>query len=752
MSSEPQQRLAETLPSSIESGDVKAREVDLIIEAALEQLVEQGPLEDPQMLRDLIPQMDSEVRSFALFELIKMDMAMGAEQGPVRRIERYIVALPDLLSVDNIPMDLLLEELQLRREQGEDPKRDEYARRFPHIDAVLDAMFGQLSSATEVSAATVKMGAPPEQTIGSQLDDFVLLQKLGQGAFAHVYLARQLSMRRLVALKVSRGRGDEPQALAQFDHPNIVRVYDQRAVTEEGLHLLYMQFLPGGTLADVVRAVQASSGERRGSLLLETVNGNLLRAAQVRPDRSLVRDWVPDIGWPAVVAWIGVQLARGLDHAHERGVLHRDVKPANVLMTSEGIPKLADFNVSQAGAAGRAGASACFGGSIGYMAPEHLRAISPKIMDDPEQVRESADLYSLAILLWELWQGHRPFDSRGTSTSWSETVAEQLAARERTLIEPQRIGTASERVLEKVLRKALTHAADERLGSGAEMAGRLRLALHPDAADLFDPDERSIRARLSRCSPWLVAAAAILLPNIAAGVFNYLYNHLETDLTSEMRAGLDRIAVWVNLIAFPLGGLVMIWYTRGWARAVRMAKEGLPVASEDLGSTVDVGLRAAWIGGAFWMIAGIVYPLVLWSMYADFTSLQAAHFFMSLLICGGVAMIYPFFACALVVTLAYYPRLVSNTMHDSEFDVRSEQMVRRSEVFLLIAAIIPLLGAALMISSESSSRAFMLSAIGAGIVGLLASFYAYRIISRRWALMGQVLSPGTSVIPGENDS
>jgi hypothetical protein len=147
----------------------------------------------------------------------------------------------------------------------------------------------------------------------------------------------------------------------------------------------------------------------------------------------------------------------------------------------------------------------------------------------------------------------------------------------------------------------------------------------------------------------------------------------------------------------------------------------------------------------------MIYPLALWSMYPEFTTTQAFHFFISLLVCGGVAMIYPFFGLALISTLVYYPLLVRGSMQDDHFDTRAQQMIRRSEAYLLMAAIIPLLGAALIISSESQSRGFMLTAIAAGVIGLLAAFFAFLLISGRWARMGEVLSSRSSVVPGENE-
>jgi hypothetical protein len=138
-------------------------------------------------------------------------------------------------------------------------------------------------------------------------------------------------------------------------------------------------------------------------------------------------------------------------------------------------------------------------------------------------------------------------------------------------------------------------------------------------------------------------------------------------------------------------------------------------------------------------------------MHPEFTTAQMVHFFVSLLICGGVAMIYPFFGLALVSTLAYYPRLMSGSMEDSKFDARAKKMIDRCEWYLLGAAIIPLLGAALLVSSESSSRDFMLTAIGAGVVGLVAAFLANRAVTRTWVQMGEVLSKQTPVVPGECD-
>ncbi|MEL7337475.1 MAG: serine/threonine-protein kinase, partial [Planctomycetota bacterium] len=430
---------------------------------------------------------------------------------------------------------------------------------------------------------TVQQG-PQSLSAGTEIDDFLIIRALGRGAFAHVYLAQQVSMQRLVALKISRGGLDESQTLARLDHQGIVRVFDQRRVQlpagDGDGHLLYMQYVPGGTLSDIVSAAASCEPRHRnGHLVLDCVDQNLLRSAQQVPERSRVRLWLSSASWPTVVAWMGIQLARALHVAHQTGILHRDVKPANVLISAEGMPRLADFNVSFAGAAGRSGAAASFGGSIGYMSPEHLAAVSLISGVPPESkvanslnadcVGQPADLYSLAVLLWELWQGRRPFDCNATPNSWTDAIVDQSQSRARSYL-PNPIETtvdagdaASERVLEQTLRQTLSLHVQQRPADGRALAGRLRLVLFPAAAKIFDIPDRGIRRWIANLTPWIVTTTLILTPNIAAGVFNWFYNFTQIiGNHPEMADGFQTLSNCVNAIFFPLGGFLIVWLSR----------------------------------------------------------------------------------------------------------------------------------------------------------------------------------------------
>ena len=162
----------------------------------MERYAEVAPLNDLSQLRRFLPDADPQTVKFVLIELIKLDMAMVAETGTVPPIEFYLEALPEYLPGGEVPVDLVMEEVQLRRESGETPPQEEYKNRFPQFDSVLV----QLVGVAEATSAVKNRAAPPELEIGSQIDDFLIVQTLGSGAFAHVYLARQVSMARLVAL------------------------------------------------------------------------------------------------------------------------------------------------------------------------------------------------------------------------------------------------------------------------------------------------------------------------------------------------------------------------------------------------------------------------------------------------------------------------------------------------------------------------------------------------------------------------
>jgi hypothetical protein len=582
---------------------------------------------------------------------------------------------------------------------------------------------------------------------GTWIDEFQILSKLGQGAFATVYLARQETMRRLVALKLSSRGSDEPQALSRLDHSNIVRVYDQRCRTEDPPELLYMEYVPGGTMADVLECLSKHDGKfGGGEQYFAAINDILLAAGQAPSEASTTRRWVESADWASTVAWLGCQIAQALDYAHRRGVLHRDVKPANILLTAEGIPKLADFNVSVGGEVEDADADENFGGSLAYMSPEQLQVFIAEDGTTAKDLDGRSDLYALAIVLCELWLGTRPWMVAPINQTTSQSLIDaQLQARKQrlNLMPTNQQNQATSRALANVLTTMLSFERSDRPSTGAEAAGKLRLAIYPQAAPLFHPQPTAFRTMLLRFPVWLTTGIVILVPNIVVGIFNFFYNKFHIlDVYPTIRSTFIPLATTINLIAYPSGFLLLLFFSKPIAAGLKQALRGEPVSESSLDAAWQLGTRAAVIGGSLWTIAGLVYPAVLKFSHPEFTWPDALHFFLSLVVCGGVAWTLPFFLGSAAGVLLYYPKLVAPTMSDPSFEARSNHLRKIGGRYLLAAAMVPLLAAAL-----SSSRDILLLTLAATAGGVAVSFIAYQAFEDTFAKLSIAIAKDSDQSP-----
>ena len=496
-------------------------------------------------------------------ELIKLDLERRWQCGLRRFVEDYLEEVPELR--ERLPASLIFEEYHARKLAGDDVGPMGYFERFPSQAVELQGLFRvdpQLRSTLLVDSVTLRgIDLAPGETI----DDFDLLLRLGQGAFAVVFLARQRSMQRLVAVKVSADKGDEPQTLAQLDHDNIVRVYDQRCVAERELRLLYMQYAAGGTLADVVSTLCRVPREQwHGRQFLKAIDAVLDSQGESPPADMALRRKLAEMSWPQVVCWIGAQLARALDYAHRAGVLHRDLKPANVLLTAEGVPKLADFNISFSANVEGSSPAAYFGGSLAYMSPEQLEACNPRHERVAASLDGRSDLFSLGVLLWELLTGDRPFDDEADPSGWGTRLEVMTERRQHGLDEAQRksLHRADAPGLDEVLPRCLAAQPAGRFATGLELANELDLCLQPDARRLLSGAASGWK-RWARRWPVVTVALITVIPNIVAAIFNFLYNHGEiTRLLPAAEPTFMRIQTIINLIAFPVGMSCAGWPDR----------------------------------------------------------------------------------------------------------------------------------------------------------------------------------------------
>lgn len=310
---------------------------------------------------------------------------------------------------------------------------------------------------------------------------YELRSPLGHGAMAVVDLAHDVELDRPVALKrlaENLARDEDLRArfvrearlAARLAHPNIVRIYD--VGEDEGRPFIAMEHVDGETLAEVVA--------RRGPL------------------------------HPAEAAALGIQACRALAAAHAAGLVHRDVKPQNLLLHRDGTLKLGDFGVAVGLEGTRLTAVGTILGTAAYLAPEQARG---------EQVTAAADVYGLGAVLYELLAGRPP-----------RTVVTLGALADRESYRIRDVRELAPRVspeLGEIVMRCLAFEPEDRPASAAELA-RALAAASPEAATLPLPDDSSLRAteilaapvrpRARRRPRLTLVAAAVAALAIGAGV------------------------------------------------------------------------------------------------------------------------------------------------------------------------------------------------------------------------------------------
>lgn len=270
--------------------------------------------------------------------------------------------------------------------------------------------------------------------IGRRLANFKLERVLGRGGMAQVYYGQDVKLQRPVAIKVIDARyRDKPiyaqrfvkeaRAVARWRHENIIQIY--YADDQDGLYFYAMEYIDGQDLASIL-ASYAAQGE-------------------LMPAEEILR--------------IMRAVASALDYAHKNGVIHRDVKPSNVLVASDGRIVLGDFGLAldmQEGSSGEAF------GTPHYISPEQARRSS--------DVVPQSDLYSLGVILFEMLTGVVPFDDPSPTSVALQHITQPPPA-------PRAINPQLGEALETVLLKAISKSPQDRYQSGAALVTALEKAL-----------------------------------------------------------------------------------------------------------------------------------------------------------------------------------------------------------------------------------------------------------------------------------
>lgn len=362
---------------------------------------------------------------------------------------------------------------------------------------------------------------PPQP--GDRLFGFLLRAPLGEGAFARVFLAEQDDLGgRPVVLKVTGLEGREPQMLAQLQHTHIVPVYS----AHEDLHLrvraVCMPYFGGASLSATLHDLYKTRRPVLAGSELWTALQRMSGPAPARiragaaPPATERAPWI-DRPFVQAAVWLTARLAEALQHAHACGILHRDIKPSNILLTASGQPMLLDFNVAAEFDPTIQSDSVVLGGTVSYMAPEHLQAVSSKSVAAGGQVDHRADLYSLGVVLYEMLSGTNPFEERRTSSSLLTQMA--MIARDRNIQVPSiRVHRPDiSRGLASILRMCLAPAPEQRYQSARNLAEDLNRWLADQPLRYApEPSYRERIAKWFRRHPRFTSAAGVALLSGAA--------------------------------------------------------------------------------------------------------------------------------------------------------------------------------------------------------------------------------------------
>ena len=298
-----------------------------------------------------------------------------------------------------------MEEICLRREFGKDVARAEILRRFPQWQAQLEILL-------DCHQILEAESAPSYPAVGESVGDFRLLAKLGQGGHGCVFLATQISLAdRPVVIKLTPLLGHEHLSLARLQHTHIMPLFSVLEDPKRNLRALCMPYFGGVTLRRLLTALAAQPWHRRtGQDLLRALDEAQAAAGVDLPSRDPTRQFLAQAPYVQAICWIGACVADALKYAHERGLVHLDVKPSNVLLTADAQPMLLDFHLAHEVIEPGEQEPKWIGGTPTFMSPEQQVALADLQHRRPISVKVDgrSDLYSLGLLLHEALGGPLP--------------------------------------------------------------------------------------------------------------------------------------------------------------------------------------------------------------------------------------------------------------------------------------------------------------------------------------------------------
>lgn len=545
---------------------------------------------------------------------------------------------------------------------------------------------------------------------GEEISDFLIKKEIGRGAFATVYLAQQKSLDREVALKVTRfHQGDEARTIAKMEHEHIITVYSVTNLDSPPVQLIGMQYVSSLDLEHILSHLPETSDS--ASALLDVVDEHAITEPKLDIRGMELRAEISQMSFCQGVARIGVQLADALEYAHQKGVLHLDIKPANILLNHFGHAYLTDFNISSAEEALKNSIPKNFGGTAYFMSPEQQEVFTSD--DKQEALREidrRSDVFSLGRVLATLLE-------RGGDCPHREAIR-------------------------RVIDKACCLGRHDRYATAKDFAQALSNSLETSEIVSRLPQTRGLERWLEK-NPVLAYVGVGALPQIVATVVAIFYN--STQIVSALNPLQQETFNSLNAIYNPLISLFAlgIWLTQVWKlHGFLSSRDGAVDASRrHLLSMPKWGILVSTLG---WVPGAVIFPLTIITRGGPLPLETIVHLKMSFTFSYLIALCYTFFLHQWITLLQYRYFWSGSESRPAKAAEELAPLPRRMLGFCLGTGLIPLLGASIVLfqgpmglsSSDDSFRWLVAALIGLGVVGVFFAMTLYQRLSRLVYLWG----------------